>query len=545
MTDWQSFDLNFAIDIRDRTISSANDAAMGVLGLNETPAPVDAVLDATTTSELLSLLPALRDDEIWRGTLALRPTAFGRREIESIVTIETGAPDNITIIATEITQPEQYLAELAHRATHDFLTGLPNRALLMDRLTLANARFERTRRPLAVLLIDLDDFKQINDNLGHAAGDRALVETGTAMAAGLRPADTLARMGGDEFVALCTDLERAADAVPIAERVLAQLAMVTNPHTGLPMTASIGIAVTDPSQLVDSDTLLEVADLAMYQSKLNKPARISLRVASVESPVRRIDAGDPLALVDAINTDSLSVVAEPVVDLRSGQVVQLRLRPAFEGPDGFRHDASGLLHDNEDEMLRATVDAWMLHQACSVSPTLADRCARLPRITVGIGGSSLRDAGEDGSTARLSRAGAELGWRALGVEIDQDDLNEDVSRAGAMLDDAGVAVVVQGFDPSLEALRLVDQCAARTGVIDLTDLGNIHDRQVQRLVSAVRQSASTIGLSLAVAGISNEAELNQALCLNADAAEGALFGSGLSPDAAVELVNTNWSIDYW
>jgi len=544
VTDWRSFDLSFCIDVRDRTISSANGAAMTVLGLDTTPAPADAVLAASTTTELLSLLPALRKDQTWRGTLELRPTAFGRREIESVLTVDSGAPERISIIATEITQPEEYLAELAHRATHDFLTGLPNRALLMDRLTLATARFERSRRPLAVMLIDLDDFKQINDNLGHATGDTVLVQSGAAMSSALRPADTLARLGGDEFVALCTDLETAEDAIPIAERVVAHLRMVTNPHSGQPMTASIGIAITNHRFPADSHTLLEVADRAMYDSKLNKPARISLRESGVDSPVWRIEAGDPQALMDAIDSDTLSVTVQPVVDLRSGLVIQLRARPAFEGLDGFRYDASGLLVDNPDEELRATVDAWTLNQAHRLSSELAAHCGRVPRVTVQLGGTSLTANNASAADVMRQVMGGPT-WGALGVEIDQADLNPDLSRKSAELDDAGVAVLIRNFNPSFRVLRALDHSSARTGVINLADLGNIHDRNTQRLVSAARTSAAAMGLSISIAGIGSAEELNQAMCLELDAAEGPLFGLGMSLEQAVPAINTGWSIDYW
>jgi diguanylate cyclase (GGDEF)-like protein len=145
---------------------------------------------------------------------------------------------------------------LAHQALHDELTGLPNRTLFGDRLRLALSRLDRTESCLAVMLLDVDGFKAVNDERGHAEGDRVLREVADALVAGLRGGDTAARWGGDEFVMLCDDVAGPAEARGIGERVL----------RGLPLAASVGIALTD-ERGTDPEELLRTADAAMYEVK--------------------------------------------------------------------------------------------------------------------------------------------------------------------------------------------------------------------------------------------------------------------------------------
>jgi diguanylate cyclase (GGDEF)-like protein len=162
---------------------------------------------------------------------------------------------------------EEMAAALAHQALHDPLTGLPNRALLLDRLAQAAARAGRDPAPLALLFLDLDEFKLVNDTLGHRAGDDLLKGVANRLVAVVRPGDTVARFGGDEFVVLCENMPGEAQAVDLAERIADVLGRpVTIFGRELRVTASIGIVLADAG-LVTADDLLRYADIAMYQAK--------------------------------------------------------------------------------------------------------------------------------------------------------------------------------------------------------------------------------------------------------------------------------------
>ncbi len=166
--------------------------------------------------------------------------------------------------------------DLHHRTLHDPLTGLPNRDLLLDRLALALQRAERHHTQLAVLFLDLDDFKLINDSLGHAAGDHLLVAVGQRLNAQLRGTDTAARFGGDEFVLVCEDLIDARESTQIADRINAALRPpFTIDGRDITVTASIGIAVP-PSTTHPPDQLLQDADQAMYRAKARGGGRFDL-----------------------------------------------------------------------------------------------------------------------------------------------------------------------------------------------------------------------------------------------------------------------------
>jgi diguanylate cyclase (GGDEF)-like protein len=157
------------------------------------------------------------------------------------------------------------VTELAHRALHDPLTGLPNRTLFLDRLQQALSRLARTETALAVVFLDLDGFKELNDTRGHAAGDERLVQVAVRLSALLRAGDTAARIGGDEFVVLCEDIAGPDEASGIAGRLLAEL----------PVPASMGVAVTHNGG-VSPQTLVAEADAAMYRAKLGGGASIAL-----------------------------------------------------------------------------------------------------------------------------------------------------------------------------------------------------------------------------------------------------------------------------
>lgn len=170
----------------------------------------------------------------------------------------------------DLTERMELQSRLAHAASHDSLTGLPNRALLLDRLTVALARAARRNRPVALVFCDLDGFKAVNDFLGHDAGDELLTNVASRMRAAVRPSDTVARMGGDEFVVLCEELESEQDAVVIADRV-ATAAAGPFDIRGARVSASVstGIAFSGPGHN-QPEVLLRAADAAMYRTKTGR-----------------------------------------------------------------------------------------------------------------------------------------------------------------------------------------------------------------------------------------------------------------------------------
>jgi diguanylate cyclase (GGDEF)-like protein len=195
-----------------------------------------------------------------------------KRYIESSVSLQkdsSGKPAGFRGIVRDVTERKQIEQQLNHIATHDTLTGLPNRMLFIDRLGVALAQSKRNRHKLAVMMLDLDNFKNVNDTLGHMVGDQLLKEVGYRLSGLLRQNDTVARLGGDEFIVLLSDLERMEDVIRVAEIILKafkQLFVCGN-HK-LTSSTSIGIAVY-PDDGNDIDSLLKNSDMAMYFVKMH------------------------------------------------------------------------------------------------------------------------------------------------------------------------------------------------------------------------------------------------------------------------------------
>jgi diguanylate cyclase (GGDEF)-like protein len=208
----------------------------------------------------------------------------------SLVRDEDGTPEFVIVMLDDVTARKQAEQELSHRALHDPLTGVPNRDLLYDRLQMALARMPRQEAATAVLFLDLDRFKDVNDTFGHDAGDRLLVAVARRLEGTVRPSDTVSRFGGDEFVILCEDITGDDGAVTAAWRVLQSLARPFVIDEGeIYVEASVGVAIA-LGQRQRPERLIRDADAAMYRAKQLGRGRVVLFDASMEGAPGRIEA---------------------------------------------------------------------------------------------------------------------------------------------------------------------------------------------------------------------------------------------------------------
>ena len=218
-------------------------------------AAVQGVLERRQDAFHLDLVEPAPEGERW---FALR-----------VAPLQVSAGGAVVILA-EITGRKRAETQLAHQALHDPLTGMANRTLFLDRLGLALARLPRRPTGLAVLFLDLDGFKGVNDTLGHTAGDRAIMAVADRIRSVLRPGDTAARMGGDEFTILCEDITSPEDATHIAERVIASVSQpIELPEAKVALTTSVGIAIS--AEGATSQSMVRAADSAMYHAKQRGP----------------------------------------------------------------------------------------------------------------------------------------------------------------------------------------------------------------------------------------------------------------------------------
>ncbi len=420
--------------------------------------------------------------------------------------------------ASDITEQREAARALAHSATHDALTGLPNRALLADRLEVEVARASRRREPIAVLFCDLDRFKEVNDSLGHAAGDELLRATGERLRQAVRTGDTVARLGGDEFAVLCGDLADAEAAVAVAERIRALVrAPVRIGDRELSVTMSIGVTAGVPEGAGAAELLAD-ADVAMYEAKDAGRDRVAVFDPGLRAGARqRFELH--AALREAVERDLLEVAYQPVVALDSLRVVGVEAlaRWAWAGgpvsPSTFVPMAEdlGLI----DELTRQVVDQAVR----AVQRWRAELWADLV-LSVNL---SPRQLAEPGAVAMLGQILAEHGLpaTAVQVEITESALMADVAAAGERLEELrelGVRIALDDFGTGYSSLALLRDLPVDVLKIDQSFTARLP--QDVALVGLMVDLARAMGATVVVEGVETPEQLAVLARLGCEAVQG-------------------------
>jgi diguanylate cyclase (GGDEF)-like protein len=427
---------------------------------------------------------------------------------------------------------------LAHQALHDPLTNLPNRALFSDRLSVALDRSRRTGSPVAVLFLDVDNFKHVNDSLGHAAGDRLLTVLGDRFREMLRPMDTVARFGGDEFTFLFEELESEREAVLIAERILRFSHQSLKLGDGeAAVSVSIGIAiVADPT--VAPDTVIRDADAAMYRAKEQGGARFELfdetsRVRATE----RLELEDALRL--ALERSELRVHYQPRVSLNGGTGLT-----GFEALVRWEHPERGLIAAEEfvslaeDTGLIVPIGEWVLEQA--LSQVGRWRKAR-PGVTISVNVST-RQLENPGLATHLNAAmrasGADPAVLCLEVTEDSVEHNPELaSRSLAALDAIGVKLALDDFGTGHSSVATLRDLPLDSIKIDRSFVSMLEsDPGEPAVVGALVELGHALGLDVVAEGVETDAQLAHLRELGCDGAQGYLFSRPLPVDGVHALL---------
>ena len=361
-------------------------------------ADVFQIMDGITRQPVQDLLTAVVNPE--NSTLVLANHLLIRRDGLEVAIEDSAAPtrdrrgnvSGAVIVFHDVSAARAKTLELSHRAQHDFLTDLPNRVLLNDRINQAISFAARYSKQLAVMFVDLDYFKKINDAFGHAVGDKLLQAVATRLVTCVRRSDTVSRLGGDEFAVLLSQVERAEDAVFSAKKILSALAApysIDQKH--LDINASIGVS-TYPSDGRDAETLIQKADTAMYDAK--KLGRNSYQFFRADMQARVLERQRlETALRSALGRDELRLNYQPKIDLKTGEITGVEALLRWHHPDRGLIPPSQFIPIAEESGLIIPIGQWVLLQACRQARAWMD--AGLPAVRVAVNVSALQFMAKD------------------------------------------------------------------------------------------------------------------------------------------------------
>jgi diguanylate cyclase (GGDEF)-like protein len=427
-------------------------------------------------------------------------------------------------------QLEEALAEnqarLEHQSLHDPLTGLANRVLLLDRLEHAvNASARRPSRP-AVLFMDLDYFKAVNDASGHSAGDQLLAEVAERLQTVVRPNDTVARLGGDEFVLLCDDLaDPLEEAMVVARRIVSCLEPAFNiAGREVFVAASIGIAPSGPGN--NAEELMARADQAMYRAKKLGRSRIEVYDPAVDHLVTR-HAELSTALHHALSDNQLHVAYQPVVKLGARQLVAREALLRWNHPKYGIVPPSEFIPLAEETGLIIEIGRWVLHQACLDCAHWQEQEDAHVAVAVNVSGRQLESTGfEQDVATSLGEAGLEPS--ALTLEVTETLLMTGRAEARAVLERVratGVQIAVDDFGTGYSSLSWLARLPLDIMKVDrsfIASLGLVERESA--IVEAMIHLAHTLGFTVVAEGVETDAQLCRLTDLGCDGAQGYLLG---------------------
>jgi diguanylate cyclase (GGDEF)-like protein/PAS domain S-box-containing protein len=480
---------------------------------------------------------ALRREGIWAGEV------WDRRKsgevypkwltINAVQDAATGAVSHYVGIFSDISEQKENVARIEHLAYHDPLTGLPNRHALYARLDQSIAEARRNEQMLAVMFIDLDRFKTINDSLGHDVGDQLLIAVSLRLRSVLRESDTVARLGGDEFVIVVTGVIGPEDAARVAEKVIAQVGKpLVLPGHVLHTSPSIGIGLF-PHDGGDRDTLMKNADAAMYYAKQHGRNAFHFFAADMNA------AAAGLLLLEtqlrgALDRGEFFLVFEPQVDLATGRPLGVEVQARWRHPDRGTLEPATFLPVAEESGLVVQLGAWVVAEACRQAR--AWDAAGLPplRISVSLSAQQLKDRNlAHHVTEVLQRTG--LPAERLEFEIADGMAAEDIEHASetlSTLQALGVHLALGNFGAGyapLSSLRRLSFCRFKIAASFVADL-ETNPRDVA-IAAGIVALARELTLPVTAEGIETPAQLTILRNVGCSEGQGAMFAKPLTAEA--------------
>ncbi|MGE3908262.1 MAG: putative bifunctional diguanylate cyclase/phosphodiesterase [Chloroflexota bacterium] len=464
------------------------------------------------------------------------------RDCELIVTnlLDDASVHGVVVTCHDVTERRAFERELTEMALNDRLTGLPNRTLLLDRVTRAMARAHGKAGMVAALLVDLDNFKLINDSLGHQTGDELLIVVADRLRECLRAEDTLARMGGDELGILIEDAGSEAAAVAAAERILHVLRapFYVGKHS-LYTSASIGIALSGPG-VDQAASLLRNADLALYQAKAQGKARWSVFDPHLDEAVReRLEL--ETALRSAVERGELWVAYQPIVDLNTGTICEVEALLRWRHPTLGDIPPARFIPVAEETGLIAEIGNWVLREACqqAIRWQVASQERAPLVVAVNLSGRQLRDPGLVELVAGIL-AETGLDGSMLKLELTESVVMESAEttiETFRRLRQLGVKLAIDDFGTGYSSLAYLKKFPINVLKIDRSFVDGIgRDGRDAAIIQGIIALACSLGLTVTAEGVETA---EQAMCLKrfgCDQAQGYFYAMPLSVEQIEPLL---------
>jgi diguanylate cyclase (GGDEF)-like protein/PAS domain S-box-containing protein len=464
------------------------------------------------------------------------------RDFEVVATnlLNQPAVAGIVLNCHDVTDRKALESQLRELAFHDPLTGLANRALLVDRLGHALARAGRQLQPLGVLVLDLDDFKVVNDSLGHQAGDTVLRQVATRIRSSLRSEDTAARLGGDEFAVLLEDVVSEADALAVADKLIAALgAPVSVAGREVSVGVSVGVALS--TALGDSvEDLLRRADLALYRAKTEGKGTPAVFEPSLETRVQeRLEVESHLR--QALDRGELHLVYQPIVTLHDRQIVEVEALLRWQHPQRGLISPAAFIPVAEDTGLIVTIGQWVLEQACRQVRIWQQQRPSVPPlvVSVNLSGRQFQHASLVADVERVLR-NTGIDPHSLKLEITESILMRDVEATVATCDALkrlGVQLAIDDFGTGYSSLGQLKRFPFDALKIDRSFVDGLgRNDQDAAIVQSVVTLARSLSLNVTAEGIETPAQEAHVRLLGCEHGQGYLFARPQPPELLTALL---------
>ena len=485
---------------------------------------------------------ALKNDQHWQGEIwdrrknaEIYPKWMGITAVRDV----SGQLTHYVAIFSDISERKAAQDKIEHLAHHDPLTGLPNRLLLYDRFAQAVAHADRTHSKVALLFLDLDRFKTINDSLGHPVGDKLLQTLAGRLQECIRDTDTISRQGGDEFVILATELRDPDTAAGIAQKMLEQVRQTVD-IDGHALNASFSIGISlYPDDGTDFDTLLQKSDTAMYHAK--DAGRNAYRFFTQQM---NIDALERLLIQNrlrrAVEENEFILHYQPQIDLASGRVVGTEALVRWNNPELGLVGPTRFIPIAEESGQIVALGEWVLYEACRQAQ--AWRIAGLPALTMAVNVSALQiQRGNFVETVIAALSASGLDAAGLELELTESILIQNVEKTletVRKLQSLGIKISIDDFGTGYSSLSYLKRFAIDRIKIDRSFVRDISsDPEDAAIVRAIIQMARSLHLTTLAEGAETQAQVDYLRSEGCDEVQGFFYSRPLTADHFVDFLN--------